>query len=73
MAIVRINTPVLQSNFSLLSDSFLKVSHFFTNRLLALVESLFRLSASGQIGSAISENSMLLILHYIANITLLLL
>ena len=73
MVIVRIYTPVLQSNFSLLSDSFLKVSHFFTNRLLALVESLFRLSASGQISSAISENSILLILHCIANITLLLL
>ena len=72
--IVQINTPVLQSNFSIpvgLSSKDFSLLHEL--RLPTLAESLFRLSASGQISSAISENSILLISHCIANIILLLL
>ena len=75
MVIVRINTPCsivefFNSSRTLFSTDF---SLLYELRLPILAESLFRLSASGQISSAISENSILLILHCIANIILLLL
>ena len=75
MVIVRINTPCsivefFNSSRTLFSTDF---SLLYELRLPMLAESLFRLSASGQISSAISENSILLILHCIANIILLLL
>ena len=70
IVIVQINTPVLQSNFSIpVGLSSKDFSLLYELRLPPLAESLFRLSASGQISSAISENSILLILHFITNIT----